>query len=112
MQPNSHVKATLVNQRTGRLSLTTTFIPEHAQLQQVLYDMADRMTRMIEQTTDDGRDYDVQVKIIADITVDAGQAHVDEYVTELPLDVPQHVDTVETDGVLFRRTVLGWERIE
>ncbi len=112
MQPNSHAKVTLANQRTGRLSLTTTFIPENAQLQQVLYDMADRMARMIEQTTDDGRDYDVQVKMTADITVDASQAHVDEYITELPLDVPQNVDTVETDGVLFRRTVLGWERSE
>ena len=44
--------------------------------------------------------------------VRAVSLHVDEYITELPLDVPQHVDTVETDGVLFRRTVLGWERRE
>ncbi|MEE8389895.1 MAG: hypothetical protein V3S14_03740, partial [Anaerolineae bacterium] len=100
------------DQRTGRLALTLTFIPENASLQQVLRDLADRMTGMIERSTDDGRNYDIQVRITADITVDAIQAEVDEYITELPLDVPKDVSTVETDGVLFKRTVLGWERIE
>jgi hypothetical protein len=111
MQSNPNVKEALVDQRTGRLSLTLTFIPENALLQQILRDLAGRMTRMIEKATDDGRDYDVQVRITADITVDASQAKVDEYITELPLDVPKGVGTVETDGVLFRRTALGWERI-
>ncbi len=112
MQPDSNAKVTLIGQRTGRLSLTVNFIPRNASLLQILHDLADRMTRMIETTTDDGRDYDIQVRITADVTVDAGQARVTEYITELPLDVPQTVNTVETDGVLFRRTVLGWERIE
>ncbi len=112
MQPNSSAKVTLMEQRTGRLSLTVNFIPRNASLEQILLDLADRMTRMIETNTDDGRDYDVQVRITADVTVDAGQAHVDEYITELPIDVPQTINTVETDGVLYRRTGLGWERIE
>ncbi len=112
MQPDSKMKAALIGPRTCRLSLTVNFIPRNASLEQILLDLADRMTRMIETNTDDGRDYDVQVRITADVTVDAGQAHVDEYITELPIDVPQTINTVETDGVLFRRTVLGWERIE
>ncbi len=112
MQPNSYAKEVMGGQRTGRLALTLTFIPKNASLQQVLGDLVDRMTRMIEKATDDGRNYDIQVRITADITVDASQAQVDEYITELPVDVPIDVNTVETDGILFERTVLGWERIE
>jgi hypothetical protein len=26
--------------------------------------------------------------------------------------VPDHVKTLETDGIVFHRTVLGWERVE
>jgi hypothetical protein len=101
-----------IDQRTGRLALALTFIPENIPLQQILRDLADRMGRMVERATDDGRDYDVQVRIMADITVNASQARVDEYVTELPISVPRNINTVETDGVIFERTALGWERIE
>ena len=112
MQPNPYTKKAMMDQRTGRFALTLTFIPDSVPFQRILRDLADSMTRMVEKATDDGRNYDVQVRITADITVDASQATVDEYVTELPLDVPRDVNTVETDGVLFKRTVLGWERIE
>jgi cell division protein YceG involved in septum cleavage len=112
MQPNSYAKEAMVGQRTGRFALTLTFIPDNVSLEQILRDLADGMTRMIEKATDDGRNYDIQVRITADITVDASQAKVDEYITELPLDVPRNINTVETDGVLFKRTALGWERIE
>ena len=112
MQPSPYAKEVMGEQRTGRLALTLTFIPQNASLQQILGDLVDRMTRMIEKATDDERNYDIQVRITADITVDASQAQVDEYITELPLDVPENVNTVETDGILFERTVLGWERIE
>jgi hypothetical protein len=111
MRFNPDVKATIVDQRTGRFTLTLTFIPESASLQQILRDLADRMTRIVEKATDDGRNYDVRVKITADVTVDADQSKIDEYITQLPLDVPKDVNTVETDGVLFRRTALGWERV-
>ena len=112
MQPNPYAKEVMGEQRTGRFMLTLTFIPENASLQQILGDMVDRMTRMIEKVTNDERDYDIQVKITADITVDSSQAQVNEYITKLPLDVPKDVNAVETDGVLFERTVLGWERTE
>ena len=112
MQPSPYAKEVMGEQRTGRLALTLTFIPQNTSLRQALGDLLDRMTRMIEKATDDGRDYDVQVRITADITVDAGQAQVDEYITEMPFDVPGDVNTVETDGVLFNRTAVGWERVE
>ncbi|MCP4544702.1 MAG: hypothetical protein GY832_46980 [Chloroflexi bacterium] len=110
MQPNSYTKEVMGNQKTGRHALMLTLIPKNASLQQVLGDLVVRMTRMIEKATDDGRNYDIQVRITADITVDASQAQVDEYITELPVDVPENINTVETDGILFERTVLGWER--
>ena len=112
MRPSPYAKKVMGDQRTGRFALTLTFIPQNASIQQVLGDLLDRMTRMIEKATDDGRSYDVQVRVTADITVDASQAQVDEYITELPLNVPKNVNTVETDGVLFKRTAVGWERIE
>jgi hypothetical protein len=112
MQPNPYAKKVMGGQRTGRLALTLTFIPQNVSLQQVLGDLVDRMTRMIDKATDDGRKYDIQVKITADITVDASEAQVDEFITELPVDVPKNVNTVETNGVMFERTVLGWERTE
>lgn len=111
MQLGPYTKQVSIDQRTGRLALTLTFIPKDEPLEQVLRDLADRMTRMVEKATDDERDYDVQVRITADITVDASQAEVDEYITELPLHVPKDINTVETDDVLFKRTALGWERI-
>jgi hypothetical protein len=104
-------EATL-DQRTGRLALTLTAVPHDIPLQQVLCDLADRMTRMVERATDDGRNYDIQVRITADIAVEAAQSEVGEYVTELPLQVPDHIKTLETDGIVFHRTVLGWERVE
>ena len=112
MQSSSYAKEVMGDQRTGRFALTTTFIPQNTSIQQVLGDLLDRMTRMIAKATNDGRNYDVQVRVTADITVDASQAQVDEYITELPLNVPKNVNTVETDGVLFKRTAIGWERIE
>ena len=112
MESRIRTAGTMGDQRTGRHSLTLTFIPENVPLEQALDDLADRMTRIVKKATDDGRKYDIQVRITADITVDATQARVDEYITELPIDVPKDVGTVETDGVLFRRTALGWERVE
>lgn len=104
-------EATL-DQRTGRLALTLTSVPHNIPLQQVLCDLADTMTRMVERAIDDGRDYEIQVRITADIAVDAAQSEIGEYVIELPLQVPDHIKTLETDGIVFHRTVLGWERIE
>jgi len=98
------------DQRTGRLSLAITLMPEEIPLHQLLHDLADRMTHMVEQATDDGRDYDTQIRITADITVDASQAKVGEYITEPPFPVPEDIRTIETDGVLFRLTPLGWYR--
>ena len=102
----------MIEQRTGRLALTITLVPKDIPLHQLFHDLADRMVGMIEQATDDGRDYDFQVRITADITVDASQAEVDEYITEPPFQVPEEISTIETDGVLFKRTPLGWQRIE
>lgn len=112
MQPSQYAREVMGEQKTGRLALTLTFIPQNTSLRQALDNLVDRMTRMIEKATNDGRKYDIQVRITADITVDASQAQIDEYITELPVDVPEDVNTVETDGVLFERTVLGWERTE
>jgi hypothetical protein len=85
-------------------------MPRDVPLEQVLHDLADRMTRMIGQAIDDGRNYEIQVRITADIAVDARQAEINEYVIDLPIRVPSDVRTVETDGVVFHRTALGWER--
>jgi hypothetical protein len=104
-------EATL-DQRTGRLALTLTAVPHDVPLQQVLGDLADTMTRMVERAIDDGRNYEIQVRITADIAVDAAESEVGEYVTELPLQVPDHIKTLETDGIVFHRTILGWERVE
>jgi hypothetical protein len=112
MRSRVRVRGATLNQRTGRHSLTLTFIPENIPLQEALQDLADKMTHMVEEAIDDGRNYDIQIRITADITVDAAQAQVDEYITELPIDVPRDVSTVESDGVLFKRTALGWERVE
>ena len=112
MQPNPHTAEAAIEQKTGRLTLAITFIPEGIPLSQLLRDLADRMTRMVEQATDDGRDYDFQIRIMADVTVDASQAETGEYITKLPLQVPKEIKTVETDGVIFKRTALGWQRIE
>jgi hypothetical protein len=112
MRSRVHVTGATLEQRTGRHSLTLTFIPENVPLQEALHDLAERMTHIVERATDDGRNYDIRVRITADITVDATQAQVDEYITELPIDVPRDVSTVESDGVLFKRTALGWERVE
>jgi hypothetical protein len=107
-----HTREAPLDQRTGRLALTLTTVPRNIPLQQVLSDLADTMTRMVERAINDGRNYEIQVRITADIAVDADQAEVGEYVAELPLQVPDHVKTLETDGIVFHRTVLGWERVE
>ena len=107
-----HAREATLDHRTGRLALTLTTLPRDMPLQQVLSDLADTMTRMVERAIDDGRNYEIQVRITADIAVDAAQSEVGEYVTELPLQVPDHIKTLETDGILFRRTVLGWERVK
>jgi hypothetical protein len=101
----------MIDQRTGRFALTINLVPEDIPLCQLLRDLADRMVCVIEQATDDGRDYDFQIRVTADITVDASQAKVGEYVTEPPFQVPKEIETLETDGVLFKRTAVGWQRI-
>jgi hypothetical protein len=102
----------MLEHRTGRHTLALTMLPEDISLRDILRDMADRMTRMIETATDDGRDYEVQLRISAHIAVNASQAKVGDVVTHLSLEVPDSVNTLESNGAVYRRSVLGWERVE
>ena len=103
-------------QRTGNLGARSTYRGKQPglRLQPIFY----HMTTAIQEATDDGRNYTVEIKVTANITVEPQDAEIGEYVhrDHFHLD-PAHENMMlePQDGAgrrVFEPTPQGYRRIE
>jgi len=123
MKPNNDTQPLTVHlsqepiQRTGNFGARAHFQPEREpedQLLALLYKVGAR----IQEATNDGRAYRIEIKVIANLTVTPWEAEIGEYVhrDHFPADLSRRPKLENPDNPtetrVFQDTLQGYQRIE